>query len=112
MEDVILAEVVVPVVVTGTLELDAELQATADHAGDGGVVQHKVELVGESIARSGKILSGNFSRFCPVIGGADDNNLFVVVQVDYSHSSFDGVQVGHVSAFQANFFVAKVIKKF
>ena len=111
LEDVILAEVVVPVVVTGALELDAELQATADHAGDGRVVQHKIELVGESVARSGKILSGHFSRFRPVIGGADDHNLFVVVQVDNAHSSFDGVLVGHVGAFQANLFVAKVIKE-
>ena len=111
LKDIIASTVIVPIVISGTLVLEAELKAPADHAGDVGVVDGKVKLVGESVARSAQVYPGGIRRRFPVVGGVADDNLFVEVQVDHADGAPDGVEIRHVSVLQTNFFVAKVAEK-
>ena len=112
MEDVVLAEVVVPIVVSGAFVLDAKLKTTSDNAGDGGVIQVKVEFVGKSVARSDDVFSDDFGGGHPIICRVTDQDSLVEIQVDNPNDSFDGGQVGHVGALHADFLVAKMIEEF
>jgi len=108
LKDVISAWIVVPVFNASALELQAELEAFADHPRDARVVEAKVELVGEAIARPVQVDRVDIGRCSPVVGRESDDDLLVEVQVDDADRAPDGLQVRHVGALQANFFVAKV----
>jgi len=111
LEDVVLAEVVVPVVVSGALVLDAELEPPADHARDGRVVELDVELVGKPVARADDVLADGLADGHPVVGGVADDDPLVEVQVNDADDALDGRQVWHVGALQADLLVAEVVEE-
>ena len=111
LEDVVLARVAVPVLVSGTLELDAELKSLSDHARDVRVVDGEDELVGEPVAGSVHVDPVDVRRRLPVVGRVTDDHLLVEVEVDHSGGAPDGLQVAHVGALQTDLSVAQGVEE-
>jgi len=80
LEDVVLACVVVPVLISGAYELQAELKLLSDHASNPGVVDGEGEFVREPVAGAVQVDGVHVRRSQPLVGGVANHYRFIEIR--------------------------------